>query len=108
MDASESRFHTIWMSGFAVATVVAFAAIYGPELALLEPGSAVRPPFDIWSLLVWFFAMTWWLPCVVMGVRQLFVRPRRDGLYTIGFGVLQLAATQLTQWLLMGSRGIYW
>jgi hypothetical protein len=52
--------------------------------------------------------MSGWLLCVVAGVSQLFVRPRRYGLFTIGFGVLQFAAFRLTEWLLMGSRGIYW
>src|SRR5262249_50171901 len=98
---------TICMGGFAVASVAAFAAVYGPSLSSFEPGSGIRPPFSIPPLLVLFFAKAWWMACIVMGVRQLFVRPRCYGLFTIGFGVLQLAAYQLTEWLLMGSRGIY-
>jgi hypothetical protein len=54
------------------------------------------------------FGYAWWIMCVAVGVRQLFVRPRYYGLVTIGFGVLQFATFQLAVWLLMGSRGIYW
>jgi hypothetical protein len=108
VDASESRLTTIGMGCFAATTVALFAAVYAPTLSAVAPGSAIRPPMSILPALLLWFAMIWWMPCIVMGVRQLFVSPRRYGLFTIGFGVLQFAAYQLTEWLLMGSRGIYW
>src|SRR5262249_11949822 len=108
VDASESRLTTIGMGCFTAASLALFAAVYAPALASVAPGSGIRPPMNLLPLLVLFFGMTWWMPCIVMGVRQLFARPRRYGLLTIGFGVLQLTTYRLTEWLLMGSRGIYW
>jgi len=106
-DASASRVTTIGMGCFAAGSVAFFAAVYAPALSSIAPGSSVRP-WTVLLLLALFFGIWGWLPCVVLGVRQLFVRPRRYGLYTIGFGVLQWAAYQFTEWLLMGSRGLYW
>jgi hypothetical protein len=108
VDASESRLTTTMMGCLAAASVALFAAVYGPALSSVAPGSGIRHPFSLLPLLAYFFVMTWWMACIGMGVRQLFVRPRRYGLFTIGFGVLQLTAYRLTEWLLMGSRGIYW
>jgi hypothetical protein len=107
MDASESRLTTIGLGCFAAASVAFFAAVYAPALSSLPPGSGVRP-WSVLLLLAAFLGMSGWLPCVVMGVRQLFVRPRRYGLYTIGFGAVQLVGYRLTEWLLIGSRGMYW
>jgi hypothetical protein len=81
--------------------------VYAPALSSVAPGSGVRP-WNILLLLALMVGSGWWIMCVVVGVRQWFVRPRRYGLFTIGFGVLQLAAFLLTEWLLMGSRGLYW
>jgi len=107
MDASESRLTTVVMGCFAAASVAFFAAVYVPALSSVAPGSGIRP-WSVIPLLAVFFGMNGWIACVVMGVRQLFVRPRRYGLFTVGFGVLQLAAYLLTEWLLLGSRGMYW
>ena len=107
MDASESRVTTIAMGCFAVASVAFFAAVYGPALSSVAPGSSVRP-WSVLLLLAGLLGMNGWTACVVIGLRQLFVRPRRYGLFTIGFGVLALAASRFTEWLLMGSRGLYW
>jgi hypothetical protein len=95
------------MGCFAAASVALFVVVFAPTLSALAPGSGIRP----WStvpLLAVAFGYGGWIPCVVMGVRQLFARPRRYGLFTIGFGVLQLAAFRLTEWLLIDSRGLYW
>ena len=107
MDAGESRVTTIAMGCFAAASVAFFVAVYAPALSSVPPGSGVRP-WTVLLMLAGFFGWNGWLACVVVGVRQLFVLPRRYGLYTIGSGALQLAAFRLTEWLLMGSRGIYW
>jgi hypothetical protein len=107
MGAGESRLTTIGMGGFAAGSVAFFAAVYAPALASVPPGEGIRP-WSVVPLLAAFFGMSGWLACLLVGVDQLFVRPRRYGLFTIGFGVLQFAAYQLTEWLLMGSRGIYW
>ena len=107
MDAHESRVTTICMGCFAAASVGFFAAVYAPALSSVEPGSSIRP-MTVLLLLAAFFGMNAWMACVGIGVRQLFVRPRRYGLYSIGFGVLQFVGFQFTEWLLMGSRGIYW
>jgi hypothetical protein len=107
MDATGSRVTTIGMGCFAVATIVFFVAVFAPALSSLEPGSGVRP-WSVLTLLALFLASSAWLACLVAGVRQLFVRPCRYGLITIGIGVLQFAAHQFTEWLLMGSRGLYW
>ena len=107
MDASESRLTTIGVGCFAAASVAFFAAVYAPALSSVAPGSSIRP-MTVLLLLAAFFGMHGWLLCVVVGVRQLFVRPRRYGLFSIGFGVLQFAAYQLTEWLLLGSRDLYW
>ena len=107
MDASESRFTTIVMGCLAVASVAGFATVYAPTLLSIAPGSGVRP-WAVLPLLTLMFVSGWWIACVVMGIRQLFVRPRRYGLFTIGFGAVQLAAFWLTHWLLMDSRGHYW
>jgi hypothetical protein len=108
MGATESRWTTIGMSFFAVVSIVAFVALYGPPLLATAPGSGVKPPMHVVGLLVFVLANIWWLPCVVMGVRQLFVRPRRYGLITIGFGVLHLTAYRVIEWHLVWSRGLYW
>lgn len=107
MDASESRFATIVMGCVAAASVAFFVVIYAPALSSLPPGSGVRP-WSILPLLALMFASGWWVMCVVMGIRQLFVQPSHYGLFTIGFGVLQLAAFVFIEWLLIGSRGLYW
>ena len=107
MDASESRFTTIVMGCIAGASVAGFAAVFAPTLLSIAPGSGIRP-WGVLPLLTLMFGSGWWIACLVMGIRQLFVRPRRYGLYTIGFGALQLAAFGLTEWLLVGSRGHYW
>jgi hypothetical protein len=107
MDASESRLTTIACGCVAVASIAFFVAIYAPTLASVAPGEGVLP----WStlpLLAMVFGAGGWIPCIVMGLRQLFVRPRRYGIFTLGIGILQIAAFRLTEWLLMGSRGIYW
>ena len=108
MDASESRLTTILMGCFAAASVALFAAVYGPALASLPPGSGVKPGMNLLAMLAVPFGYAWWIMCVAVGVRQLLVRPRYYGLVTIGFGVLQFATFQLVVWLLMGSRGISW
>ena len=107
MDASQSRWTTIGAGCYAAASVAFFAAVYAPTLSSLPPGSSVRP-WSVVPLLAVFLGMSGWLVCLVTGISQLFVRPRRYGLFTIGLGVLQLTAYQLTEWLLMGSRGLYW
>jgi hypothetical protein len=108
MDAIETRLTTILMGCLAAASVVLFAAVYGPAFASLPPGSGVKPGMNLLEMLAVPFGYAWWIMCVAVGVCQLFVRPRYCGLITIGVGVLQFATFQLTVWLLMGSRGIYW
>ena len=108
MDAGESRLTTIACGCVAAASVAFFVAVYAPLLASVAPGSGIRPPMSVLPLLAMLFGVGGWIPCVVMGVRQLFFRPRRYGLFTLSFGGLQMAAFLLSEWLLMGSRGIYW
>jgi hypothetical protein len=108
VEPRESRLTTIIAGCFAAASVAFFVAVYGPALASVTPGTGVKPGMNLPEMLAVTFGYAGWIPCVVMGVRQLFVRPRRYGLVTIGFGVLQFATFQLALWLLMGSRGIYW
>jgi hypothetical protein len=108
VDATESRLTTIVMGCFAAASVALFAAVYGPALASLPPGSGVKPGMNLLAMLAVPLGYASWTMCVAMGVRQLFVRSRYYGLITIGFGILQFASFQLVVWLLMGSRGIYW
>jgi len=107
VDASESRLTTIGMGGFAAGSVAFFAAVYAPALASVAPGEGIRP-MTVLLLLAAFLGMSGWLACVITGVSQLFVRPRRYGVLAIGFGGLQFAAYRLTEGVLMGSRGIYW
>jgi len=107
MDARESRLTTILMSCLAAASIAFFVVIFAPPLLKLPPGSGIRP-WSIPTLLALMFGSGWWIGCVVMGIRQLFVRPRRYGLFTIGFGVLHLAAFEFIEWLLVRSRGHYW
>jgi hypothetical protein len=108
MDASESRLTTIVIGCFAVASVAFFVAVYAPALASVTPGTGIKPGMNLPEMLAVPIGYAGWIPCVAMGVRQLFVQPRRYGLVTISFGVLQFATFQLALWLLMGSRGIYW
>ena len=107
MDASESRVMTVGMGCFATASVALFVVVYAPALSSVEPGRGVRP-MTVLPLLAAGIGLGGWIPCVVMGVRQLFSKPRIYGVFTIGFGVLQVAAFRLAEWLLMGSRGIHW
>ena len=107
MDAGESRLTTIACGCVAAASVAFFVAVYAPLLASVAPGSGIRP-WSVLLLLAAFLGISGWLPCVLVGVRQLFFRPRRYGLFTLSFGGLQMAAFLLSEWLLMGSRGIYW
>jgi hypothetical protein len=108
MDACDSRIDTIVTGCGAAASVALFAAVYGPAMASAPPGSGIKPGMHPLLLLALVIGYGWWVMCVAYGVRQLFVRPRRYGLFTIGFGVLQLAAVRLIEWLLMDSRGVYW
>jgi hypothetical protein len=108
MDACDSRIDTIVTGCGAAASVALFAAVYGPAMASIPPGHGIKPGMHPLPLLAFALGYGWWVGCVVYGVRQLFVRPRRYGLFTIAFGVLQLAAVRLIEWLLMDSRGVYW
>jgi len=108
MGASESRLTTVLMGCLAAASVALFAAVYGPALAPLPPGSGVKPGMNLPAMLAVPLGYAWWVMCVAVGVGQLFVRPRYYGLETIGFGLLQFAAFRLAVWLLMSSRGLYW
>jgi hypothetical protein len=108
MDACDSRITTIVTGCGAAASVALFAAVYGPAMASVPPGSGIKPGMNVLSLSAVMFGYGWWVMCVGYGVRQLLVRPRRYGLLTIGFGALQLAAVRLIEWWLMDSRGVYW
>lgn len=107
MDARESRLTTVGMGCFAAASIALFAAVYGPGLSSVAPGTSIRPMSPL-PLLAAVIGLGGWIPCFVIGTRQLFVQPRRYGLFTIGFGILQLSTYRLTEWLLMGSRDIHW
>lgn len=107
MDASESRNLTIGLGGFALGSIALFVAIYAPALASVAPGRGIRP-MSLLPLLAALMGVGGWLPCVVLGVWQLFCRPRRYGMISIGIGVLQAVGFRLAEWWLMGSRGIHW
>jgi hypothetical protein len=106
VSASES-WVTVGLGAFALGSVAQFAVVFGPTVAALEPGSGVRPwgAVPLASVLVASFG---WLVCGAAGARQLFARPRWCGLLTLTFGALQLLAFRLTEWALLGSRGLYW
>ena len=108
MSATESKWTAVGMGCFAVVSLVAFVVVYGPALLAVAPGSGVKPPMHPVGLAIWFFANAWWLACVGMGVRQLFVRPRKYGLISIGFGALHLTAYRIIEWYLVWSRDLYW
>ena len=107
MDESESRMTTIGMGCFAFVTVALFVAVYSPLLWSTGRGGSLRPmsPLPLAALVL---GMGGWIPCVVMGVRQLLVKPRYYGGLTIGIGVLQMAAFRLAEWVLVTSRGYEW
>jgi hypothetical protein len=107
MDVRESRAITISMGCFAGASVALFVAVYAPALSAVAPGASIRPT-GVLPLLAAGVGFLGWVPCVVIGVRQLFVKPCICGLVTIGFGLLQAVAFRLAEWLLLGSRGSHW
>src|SRR5262245_13474075 len=108
MNATESRITTICMGCFGVASVAVFAAVYGPSLSVVRNGQ--RHPTTIQHT-----------AAIGLVLRQGLVDGvHRDGgspvvrpaplLRTIHDGVRRSAIgrlPKLTEWLLMGSRGIY-
>jgi hypothetical protein len=107
VDADDSRVDTVMASGGAVASIAGFWAVYGPSLLSASPGDTFRP-MALAPLLAFFFGYGWWILCLAMGVRQLFVRPRRYGWISVGFGALQFATVPLAMELLMRARGVGW
>lgn len=107
MGAAESRIDTVIVGSGAAAAVAFFWAVYGPALLAAAPGSSFRP-MALAPLLAFVLGYGWWMMCIVMGVRQLFVRPRRYGLVTISCGIVQFLAVPLAAELLMRARGIAW
>jgi hypothetical protein len=107
VSAGESRWVTIGTGAFALGSVALFAVVFAPALAGLEPGSGVRPWGGL-PLIAVFVGSSGWLACAIAGACQLLARPRWYGLLTLAFGALQLLAFRLTEWALMGSRGLYW
>jgi hypothetical protein len=107
MDASESRATTIGLACFAATSVALFVVIYAPALSTVAPGRGIRP-MTLLPLFVAALGLGGWIPCVVIGVRQLFSKPRYYGLLSIGIGALQRLSFRLVEWLLMDQRGIHW
>ncbi len=108
MDARDSRFDTVVLGCGAAASVALFAAVYGSAMSSVPPGSGFKPGMHPLSMLALVLGYGWGVMCFAFGGRQLFARPRRYGLFTIGFGALQLAVVRLIEWVLMDLRGVYW
>lgn len=107
MDPSEARLNTLAIGCFSLASIVLFLVVYGPPALSAPPGTSWRPMTPL--LLIAFVMGHWgWIPGIVMGIRQLFWKPRIYGIYIIGIGCAQFAGFQLVEWLLMDSRGITW
>jgi hypothetical protein len=106
MDSSESRNETIILGCMSVASIALFVWVYSP-LLWLPPNRSIRPMTCL-SLCSIVFPAAFWIICLGMGVRQLFVKPRRYGLISIGIGVLQLATFVFLEWWLIRSRGHAW
>lgn len=107
MEAGESRATTIGLACFAAASVALFVVVYAPALSSIGPGRGIRP-MTAWLLLVAALGLGGWIPCVVIGARQLLSRPRYYGLLSIGIGALQRVGFRLIEWVLMDRRGIHW
>jgi hypothetical protein len=106
-DASETRIWTIALGCFSLATILLFLVVYAPEAMTARPGASWRPMTPL-PLIAALFGIGGWIPGVVMGLRQLFWRPRSYGVISIAIGCAQFASFQFVEWLLMDSRGITW
>lgn len=104
---SDSRATTAILGCFAAGSVLFFVAVYALQLSAVKPGTGIRPMSAL-PLIAAVLGRGGWIPCVVEGVRQLFVGPRQYGMVSLGFGALQVLAYRLAEWQLMGSRGIHW
>ena len=107
MTAEDTRHETIGLGCFAVASVLLFSAAYTHALWHVAPNQSIRP-MTMWLLFCAVLGMGGWIPCVILGIRQLFVRPRVYGLISIGVGLVQVMGYQAAHWLILGSRGLYW
>ena len=106
MDVTGQRIDTALAGAGAVTSIAFFWWVYG-GLASAPPGTSVRAmaPLPLLGLVAGY---GWWVVCFVMGVRQVFTRPRWYGLVTVGFSTLQFLAVPVAVWLLMRARGIVW
>ena len=107
MDECEARVDAFIAGGGATASIALFWVVYGPAMLSAPLGTSFRA-MALLPLLAFIFGYGWWVMCIGMGVRLLFVRPRRYGWITVGLGALQFAAVPLAVELLMQARGIQW
>ena len=107
MNREETRLWTIILGCFSVAALGFFLAIYAPAALAAQPGASFRPMTPV-PLLAAMFVFAGWIPAIVMGVRQLFCKPRVYGVISIAIGVSHFAGYLLAEWLLMTRRGISW
>lgn len=107
MDDGENRIGTIILACMSLASLGLFLAVYGPPALAAPPGTSFRA-MSVVPLLALVFGWFFWVAPIVMGVLQLFRKPRVFGLLSIGIGVLHFIAIWLFQWLVMFRRGITW
>jgi hypothetical protein len=107
MDERELRMQTLCLACFSFACIVFFISVYAPGARSARPGASLRP-MTIVTLLAAAFGSAGWIPAIVMGIRQLFRKPRRYGFLSIGVGIVHYGCFRAAQWLLMDIRGIHW
>jgi hypothetical protein len=107
MDERELRMHTVGVACFSFACILFFVSVYAPAALSARPGTSFRP-MTVVPLLAAAFGFGGWIPAVVMGIRQLFWRPRVYGFLSIGVGIAHYGCFRAAEWLLMDTRGIQW
>jgi hypothetical protein len=107
VEREETRLWTITIGCFSIAALGFFLAVYAPAALAARPGASFRPMTPV-PLLAAMLGIAGWIPAIVMGVRQLFWKPRVYGVISIAIGVLHFAGFWVAEWLLMTRRGITW
>lgn len=108
LDADESRLWTVCLACFSVGSILFFIAVFAPALLSRIPDGAGIRPMNFMTLAAAALGSGGWTMPILLGIRQVFTKPRKYGGMSMGIGILHLVAFRLIEWLLMTNRGIHW
>jgi len=94
------------VSGLSAVATGLLLLVWVPTAAAAEPGGSFRPMRVAPVLLLCLVTGT--VPGLLVGLGQLWWRPRVYGLLSFAAGCFPYAAFQFTNWLLLDMRGIGW